>query len=47
MKNIDDGLNNSRINFLPDEVNMSSLIEDMLTILDEIKSEDETSGLSR
>jgi hypothetical protein len=49
-KNIDDDLNNLRINFLPDEVdggNMSSLIEDMLTILDEIKSEDETSELSR
>jgi hypothetical protein len=49
-KNIDNDLNNSRINFLPDEVdggNMSSLIEDMLTILDEIKSEDETSELSR
>jgi hypothetical protein len=50
MKNIDNDLNNLRINFLSDEVdggNMSSLIENMLTILDEIKSEDETSELSR
>ncbi|GBC00848.1 hypothetical protein RclHR1_39980002 [Rhizophagus clarus] len=47
-KNIDDD-HNSRINFLDkvDDGNMSLLIEDMLTILDEIKSEDETSKLSR
>ncbi|GBC02047.1 hypothetical protein RclHR1_44210001 [Rhizophagus clarus] len=47
-KNINDD-HNSRINF-PDKVdnsNMSLLIENMLTILDEIKSEDETSELSR
>ncbi|GBC09534.1 hypothetical protein RclHR1_08960001 [Rhizophagus clarus] len=47
-KNIDDD-HNSRINFLDkvDDGNMSLYIEDMLTILDEIKSEDETSELSR
>ncbi|GBB84003.1 hypothetical protein RclHR1_10650003 [Rhizophagus clarus] len=47
-KNINDN-HNSRINF-PDKVddgNMSLLIEDMLTILDEIKSKDKTSELSR
>jgi hypothetical protein len=47
-KNIDNDPN-SRIN-LPDTVddgNMSSLTENMLAILDEIKSEDETSELSR
>ncbi|GBB99721.1 hypothetical protein RclHR1_36040001 [Rhizophagus clarus] len=47
-KNIDDD-HNSRINFpnKVDDGNMSLLIENMLIILDEIKSEDETSELSR
>ncbi|GBC00359.1 hypothetical protein RclHR1_38270001 [Rhizophagus clarus] len=47
-KNIDDD-HNSKINFSDkvDDGNMSLLIEDMLTILNEIKSEDETSELSR
>src|SRR5205809_7264583 len=49
MRNIDDDLN-LRINSLSDKVNdgnMSLLMEDMLTILDEIKSENETTELSR
>uniref|UniRef100_U9SHU3 Uncharacterized protein n=1 Tax=Rhizophagus irregularis (strain DAOM 181602 / DAOM 197198 / MUCL 43194) TaxID=747089 RepID=U9SHU3_RHIID len=51
VRNIDDDNNlNLRINSIPDKIdggNMSSLIEDMLVVLDEIKSENEITELTR
>ena len=51
VRNIDDDNNlNLRINSIPDKIdgdNMSLLIEDMLVVLDEIKSENEITELTR